>query len=107
MQLQFRSSYQDIAEYNVIKHSNNCQIRVRYNIRSGEVYIDDWSKDLSEIQRKALFREFLSYQRLDRDNVRNKYKTISNQVEKDIYKNVFLKAIKDNKRMFRANISLH
>jgi hypothetical protein len=107
MQLQFRSSYQNIAEFNVIKHSNNCQIRLRLNHKSGEVYIDDWSKSLSESQRKLLFRHFLQFQRLDRNKVRAKYKTLTNEVEKDIYKNVFLKAIEDNKRMFRVNTDLH
>jgi hypothetical protein len=107
MQLQFRSAYQSIAEYTVIKHSNNCQIRLRYNQSTGIVHVDDWSKELSEEQRKLLFRAFLNYQRLDRNNVRMKFKTLLNQVERDIYKNIFLKAIEDNKRMFRANKNLH
>jgi len=107
MKLQFRSAYQGIIEYTVIKHSNNCQIRLRHDHFSGVVHIDDWSKELSELQRKALFREFLNDQRSDRNNVREKYKTITNQTEKDIYKKVFLSAIASNKRIFRANKGLH
>jgi hypothetical protein len=104
--LKFRSSYQGIAEYDVIKHQNNCQIRLRHNQRNDMVYIDDWSKELTAETRKLLFREFLNFERLDRNRVRAKFKTLTNQVEKNIYKNVFLKAIEDHKRMFRANKDL-
>ena len=107
MQLKFRSAYQEFAEYDVVKHSNNCQIRVRHNQRSGVVHIDDYSKELSEEQRKSLFRLFLDVQRSDRNNVRAKYKVLTNQLERDIYKKVFLQAVESNRRMFRANKRLH
>ncbi|MFT5716000.1 MAG: hypothetical protein ACI9T7_000173 [Oleiphilaceae bacterium] len=107
MKLQFRSSYQGVAEYNVIKHCNNCQIRLRHNQRTGVVHIDDWSNELDVEQRKSLFRDYLNFERLDRNKVRAKYKILTNQVEKDIYKSVFLKAIEENKRLFRANKNLH
>jgi hypothetical protein len=107
MQLRFRSAYQGIAEYQLIKHSNNCQIRLRHNQRTGVVHIDDYSRELSAEQRKSLFRLFLGVQRSDRNNVRAKYKTLTNQVERDIYRKVFIDAIASNKRMFRANTSLH
>ena len=107
MQLKFKSSYQGIHEYELIKIQCKSTIRVRHNINSGDVKIDDYCKELSQDKKREVFKLLLESYRSNRNALRAKFKSLRDKTEIDIYRAIFFDAIKSNQRMFRANKNLH
>jgi len=108
MKLRFISSYQGIAHYGLIsKATLNESVRCEIVHSTGEIKFQDYSKRLSDFDKKQAFRVYLKMQRLDRKELLNRLHDEDKSYDRNIVVDVFTDSIKYSQRIFRTNKNLH